>query len=107
MMTRPEMYLHQRAEVRLRVRARAVIRSGGRVSRCSVRNLSAGGAEVYTPTVVPPVGGFVDLMLLSNGVELGPLAAQVVRRTRYGVAFKFLDVDAEARRRIIDAIARM
>jgi hypothetical protein len=40
-------------------------------------------------------------------VELGPLPAEVVRRTQYGVAFRFLGVDAEVRRRILDAIARM
>lgn len=101
------MYLHQRAEVRLRVQARAAIRFQGKVAQCNVRNLSAGGAEVYTPTVVPPVGGRVDLVVRSGGVQLGPLAAEVVRRTQYGVAFKFLDVDTQARHRILDAIARM
>ena len=106
-MSRPEMYLHQRAEVRLRVQARALIRFGGQVSRCNVRNLSAGGAEVYTPTRVPSVGESVELLLRSNGVELGPLSAEVVRRTQYGVAFRFLGVDAVVRRRILDAIARM
>jgi hypothetical protein len=107
MMSRPEMYLHQRAEVRLRVKARAVIRADGRVARCPVRNLSAGGVEVYTPTVIPPVGARVELKLLASAVELGPLAAEVVRRSRYGVAFRFLDVDEDGRRRILDAIAHM
>jgi hypothetical protein len=30
-----------------------------------------------------------------------------VRRSRYGVAFRFLDVDEAGRRRILDAIAHM
>jgi hypothetical protein len=107
MMTRPEMYLHQRADVRLRVRARAVIRTQGRVVRCNVRNLSAGGVEVYTPTQVPPVGAHAEIVLLSTGVEVGPLSGEVVRRTRYGVAFKFLHADPAGRRSILDALARM
>lgn len=101
------MYLHQRAEVRLRVQAEAAIRFAGQLVRCNVRNLSAGGAEVYTPTRVPPVGGRVELTLSSSDVELGPLAGEVVRRTQYGVAFRFLEIDPDARRRILDAIARM
>ena len=107
MMNRPDMYLHQRADVRLRVQASAAIRFAGQVSHCDVRNLSAGGAEVYTPTRVPPVGGEVELTLRSDAAQLGPLAAEVVRRTQYGVAFRFLGVDAEGRHRILDAIARM
>jgi hypothetical protein len=84
-----------------------VIRFAGQAVRCSVRNLSAGGTEVYTPTRVPAIGERVELVLLGSGVELGPLSAEVVRRTQYGVAFRFLDVDAAARRRILDSIARM
>jgi hypothetical protein len=107
MMTRPEMYLHQRADVRLRVRARAMLRAAGKVVSCQVRNLSAGGVELYTPTAVPAIGERVELKFFGNGVELGPLPAETVRRSRYGVAFKFEGVDAALRRRILDALARM
>jgi len=101
------MYLHPRADVRLRVRARAMLRIGGKVVTCQVRNLSAGGVELYTPTVVPAVGERVEVKLFGSEVELGPLTAETVRRSRYGVAFKFAAVDAGLRHRILDALARM
>jgi hypothetical protein len=107
MLSRVETYPHKRADVRLRVRGRAVIRSAGRVLRCTVRNLSAGGVEVYTPTLVPPLGSRVELVLLASDTEIGPLAAEVVRRTAYGIAFRFVDLDADRRRRLIEGIARM
>jgi hypothetical protein len=101
------MYLHQRSEVRLRVRAQAMVRAAGRVEECRVRNLSAGGIEIHTATLNPPVGERVELKLFAGEVELGPLRAEVVRRTQHGVAFKFLHADPAARRRVLDAIARM
>jgi hypothetical protein len=107
MMTRPEMYLHKRADVRLRVRARAMLRSAGAVAACEVRNLSAGGIEVSGTARVPGVGERVEIKLFAHGIELGPLAAETVRRTDHGVAFKFLHPDPGARRRVVEAIARM
>lgn len=107
MMNRPEMYLHKRADVRLRVKARAMLRSAGAVADCEVRNLSAGGIEVSGASRLPGVGERVELKLFARGVELGPLAAETVRRTDQGVAFRFLHPDPGARRRVVEAIARM
>jgi hypothetical protein len=107
MLSRPEMYLHQRADIRIRVRARAIIDLQGGVVRCPVRNLSAGGVEVYGPRKAPAVGTRAEIVLLADGVNLGPLRAELVRPTRHGVAFRFLDVDRQLRARILAAIARM
>lgn len=101
------MYLHKRADVRLRVKARAMLRSAGGVCACEVRNLSAGGVEVSGAKALPGVGERVELKLFAPGIELGPLAAETVRRTTHGVAFRFLHRDANARQRVVEALARM
>jgi len=101
------MYLHKRADVRLKVRARAMLRRSGGVSACEVRNLSAGGVELSAPKAEPGVGERVELKLFGQGVELGPLEAETVRLTAGGVAFRFLHADPGARRRVVEAIARM
>jgi hypothetical protein len=101
------MYRHQRAEIRIRVRADAVFQLGRQEGRGRVRNLSAGGVEIRNPQPLPDVGTQASIHLIAADVTLGPLAGEVVRETAGGIAFRFLDVNAELRSEIISAIQRM
>jgi len=101
------MYPHQRAEIRLRVRAKALLSFDRNEGKARVRNLSAGGVEVYRPEPRPKVGTRAHVVLQGDDVELGPLEAEVVRDTSYGVAFRFLDIDSDQRLEILAAMQRL
>ena len=104
---RPDMYPHQRAEIRIRVRARALFQMQGELGQGQVRNLSAGGVEIRNPEPAPKVGTEARIMLHSGDVHLGPLRGEVVRETQSGVAFRFLRVDEATRAQILDAMMQM
>lgn len=101
------MYVHQRAEIRLRVRADALLSFDRNEGQARVRNLSAGGVEVYRPEPRPAVGTRAHVVLVGDDVRLGPLSAEVVRDTSYGVAMKFLGIDPELRLEILAAMQRL
>jgi hypothetical protein len=107
MHNRPDVYRHQRAEIRLQVQARALIELDDGALRCAVRNVSAGGVEVFGHRRSTPPGTRAQIVLLADGIHLGPLRAELVRHTNHGVAFRFLDVDAPLRKRILSALALM
>lgn len=104
---RPEIYRHQRAEIRLTVRADALLSCAGRAARGRVRNLSAGGVEISNPVPRPAVGDKARLALISGDLRLDKLEGEVVRETATGVALRFTNVDAAKRREILQALQRM
>ena len=104
---RPDMYPHQRAEIRLKVRAGAFYHSTAGGGRGRVRNLSAGGVEISDPQPKLPVGADAEIHLIGGGLRVGPVRGEVVRETATGIAFRFTNVDSDLRRDLVTALQRM
>ena len=82
------MYPHQRAEIRLRVRANALLSFDRNEGKARVRNLSAGGVEVYRPEPRPRVGARAQIVLQGGPLPCG-IETWLMTSLRYWGSLKF------------------
>ncbi len=115
---------HNRAEIRIEVDAGAVFTLAKRslplglrpprlpfrprtLGYGQVRNISAGGVEISDPQPKLQVGTKVKVGIVSPGIRLGPLQAEVVRETHVGIALQFLGIDPAMRSEILTELRRL
>lgn len=115
---------HKRAEIRIEVDAGAVFTLAKRslplglrpprlpfrpltLGYGKVRNISAGGVEISDPQPKIQVGTKVKVGIVSPGIRLGPLQAEVVRETHVGIALRFLGIDPATRSEILTELGRL
>ena len=115
---------HYRAEIRIEVDAGAVFTLAKRslplglrpprlpfrprtLGYGQVRNISAGGVEISDPQPKLQVGTKVKVGIVSPGIRLGPLQAEVVRETHVGIALQFLGIDPTTRSEILTELRRL
>ncbi len=69
---------------------------------CSVKDISVGGAAIYTDAPVS-VGGTAVLHI----GDLGAFNAEVVHRNGHRIGFKFLVVDRKKQEQLIEYLSRL